>query len=146
MKHPVLCLHQPYAGLLVNGIKTIETRLNYRCNTLIGRHVAIHATKLPPIIIPSYYCSEYIQKSEPCNIHGAIIGFVFFSGWRICEEKDQWKALIECETRRVGYFLGLPQLLKKPIVIPGKQCIPWYYDFNEEQLKGIDFRKPYELL
>lgn len=47
---PTLTIHQPYASLIVLGVKTIETRSWAAPEALIGRYIGIHAAaKRPPV-------------------------------------------------------------------------------------------------
>lgn len=45
MRTPVITLQQPWATMIAEGFKTIETRAHSRFQQLIGRRVAIHAGK-----------------------------------------------------------------------------------------------------
>jgi hypothetical protein len=45
---PVLSLWQPWATLIIVGVKTIETRSWRAPKSIIGQRIAIHATKKPP--------------------------------------------------------------------------------------------------
>jgi len=146
MKINCLTLYQPWAGLISIGLKTIETRTHEHFKFLNNRWIAIHAAKKVEQnnldVIVNHYKDIDLSKME---IKGAIIciAFVYKVGW--LDERHSKSALINCaQTKRFGLFLSNIQPIE-PIFIPGKQGV-WSYDFNDEQIKGLNLKKPNELL
>jgi hypothetical protein len=42
MIYPAITINQPWASLIANGIKTIETRKHTKFKCLVGQRIAIH--------------------------------------------------------------------------------------------------------
>jgi ASCH domain-containing protein len=112
-----LSLRQPYAALIVAGIKTIETRTwktNYRGKILI------HAA-LKPIELPNRFKSM-LKEIEPevLSATGKIIGSVDVIDCRPLLAKDKKTALVDEIENKYAWLLENPEVFKEFIPLKGK--------------------------
>jgi len=112
-----LSLRQPYAALIVTGIKTIETRTwrtNYRGKILI------HAAQKTIEISNKY--NRLIQDidEEILSAKGKIIGSVEIKDCRTLLQKDKKSALVEDIENKYAWILENPKLFKKYIARKGQ--------------------------
>jgi hypothetical protein len=125
---PVITVHQPWASLIIEGYKTIETRTHDRFKCLVGKRIGIHASKQIRCCAASVRSNlGYYPRFEP--IHGCILGTAWVADFRSLREEDHWKALLhEKECRgRYGLFLTDIKKFDNPIPAKGQQGI-WYYE------------------
>lgn len=124
----VITLWQPWATLIAEGYKTIETRTHDRFKKLVGQRIGIHAGKKFDGYAYLFY-EKYISKDmdflRPENqTHGAIIctALVEKVGW--LETEHSKNALIDCRsTFRYGLFLSNIKKVEPPIVCKGRQGV-----------------------
>lgn len=136
---PILTLWQPWATLIVDGVKDVENRPR-PFPSLVGRDVAIHAGKkwgvgaweeLLDAVPPGY---DVPKKGEA--VQGAILGIVRVRG--MLKPRDQW---VEClsfgaksgrqepspwwDPGSYGLTLEVVRKFEKPVSAKGKQGV-WY--------------------
>ncbi len=126
-----ISLYQPWASLIVEGHKTIETRLHTRFRHLHHQRIAIHAGKKYDqrawreieAVHPS---QEALNIALPINAHrltqGAILGtaLVHNVGWLSSVHSNL--AMIPCgDVKRFGLFLSEIHKLEQPIPAKGAQ-------------------------
>jgi hypothetical protein len=137
-----ISLYQPWASLIAEGVKTIETRLHDRFTALVGQRVAIHAGlkndrqawKSIVQVLPSGDLRDSalkICRNLDVLPHGCVVctASVVSAAWidqDIFEytERVGQKALIDCYfTKRFG--LWLIDIVKNAPILPckGKQGI-----------------------
>lgn len=128
-----ISLYNPWAGLVVLGAKTIETRLHDRFKCLKGQRIFIHASKAYDTSA-SYEIFNFDNKAEIMNVvgmneelllaGGMIIGTVFVKDARWLTAEDSKAALIDCSrTKRFGLILTEPRILVEPYSMRGSQGI-----------------------
>jgi ASCH domain-containing protein len=112
-----LSLRQPYASLIVSGIKTIETRTwktNYRGKILI------HAA-LKPIELPKQFQARVKEiNPEVLSATGKIIGSVDVIDCRPLLAKDKKAALVDEIENKYAWLLENPEVFKEFIPLKGK--------------------------
>lgn len=138
----VITLWQPWAQFIVEGWKTIETRLHNRFASLVGQEILIHAgLKWDPVWQEA--AGPYMHKNwiatmqDPKNLFfdaremgGHIIGRTSVVSHRPLTYEDSPQALIECNTPRFGLVLAYTKpatLNGRFIKAQGKQGI-WEYN------------------
>lgn len=135
MIHKAITLHQPWAELLVLGIKEMETR-SWPINKLLG-NMDIHASKRPMCDVGKALAAKYNINNL---VYGAIIGNVFFAscfqideGWVQWAQKCSEYELGEWREGRFGWHALAATKLKEPIYCRGYQRI-WNFDPNKKTL------------
>lgn len=120
-KHKVISLWQPWASLVVEGVKTIETRgwsTKHRGPLLI--HAAKRAGDCP-------FLADFAPEIASRELtRGAIIGMCEIEDVIRTEElsRNVWPDQNWCSDFRPGRFAWLlknPMLFKKPLFIKGRQ-------------------------
>ena len=153
----IITLKQPWASLIAEGHKTIETRTHKRFAGLRDQTIGIHAgktwdylattivrrgvvwagsrvTTLPDCLrrLVDKGVSEYIfGVPEFVHAHGAIIATAYVSRFGRLEETDSRAALCPADGLW-GLFLRDVRKLDEPIPCPGKQGI-WHFDVPGEK-------------
>ncbi|MCK5606447.1 ASCH domain-containing protein [Candidatus Pacearchaeota archaeon] len=115
----VLSIKQPWAALIVHGIKDIENRTwrtNHRGITLI------HASKKFNQIIVDKYVQKYPEIAETVKITGAIIGAVDIIACRNIS-RSEWF------TGPYGFVLHQPILFYNTVEVKGKLKF-WEFDIK----------------
>jgi hypothetical protein len=128
---PAISLWQPWATWILWGWKTIETRLHDRFAKLEGRRIAIHASVTwdqQAISAASPYLTkeqvEQTYKLLPRDWKaGCLLCSALVEDYRLTEPGDAKRALIECDTPRVGLWLKDIQPIEPPIAMRGHQGI-----------------------
>lgn len=128
MEFPVLTVHQPYALMLVEGLKGTEYRNWKLPEKYVGQRIFIHASKIMADFDAHYSDKDTFYKcmgeAYYEDMAGMIIGSVVFG---------------ESEGPFQGLFYGSPKPIYKwpvespirliyPIVVPGRQRI-WKVKF-----------------
>lgn len=142
---PVITLYQPWASLIADGHKTIETRTHDRFRSLLGRYVAIHAgghydygcvsdasgEDRLSFITKEKYGDRYDlgQRKLP---YGAIICTAYVHAFAQLAQDDEYIAACMVpedprDTPRFGLFLSDVQPVSPIISCPGRQGI-WYHN------------------
>ncbi len=117
-----LTVRQPWAGLIVAGIKTVENRTWSPSEGTLheGERFYIHAglgtNPTPPEL------AEVVAAELLCAIHGAIIGSVEFLGLLVpgCGGVPDAQWLRWWDSDRFGWQLARPQRIAVPIFCGGK--------------------------
>lgn len=133
---PCITLYQPWASLIADGYKTIETRTHDRFKCLVGRYIGIHAGG--KYDEDGFYAQDdarlafiplkYYDDNLP---HSSIICTAYVEAHRLLEtETDYIAACLEPEdprdNPRYGLFLSDIQPVEPIIECTGKQGI-WYH-------------------
>lgn len=136
-----ITIYQPYANLIITGMKKIETRPR---KTNIRGTIAIHAGMKDPCIVLKDIPEETkdfiieLQHKEPMNkevqMLGAIIGTVDIVNCVPVEEiksklTEQEINLGDYAMGRFAWILEKPVIFEKPILIKGKQG---WWNWNNE--------------
>jgi hypothetical protein len=132
MIYPVITLYQPWAGWVVEGVKTIETRTHDRFKNLVGKTILIHSGQKYDL---SAINNPYLTKESfiSCNWSGYILGSAFVSEFSELRNEHSKAACIECNvTKRYGLFLTDIKKFPYPIKAKGQMGI-WYFDVNTKQ-------------
>lgn len=109
---PCLALDQPYAGLVVAGVKTLETRTwawPYEPGWL-----AVYATRSPDLGAIRRLGLAAGLHALGADVHGAILGIVWVAGCRPMRQEDQLAAWHQCE----------PGLFVWPLEEPRRFAVP----------------------
>lgn len=142
---PTLTLWQPWASLIVRGLKTIETRRhNYFRAKLKGRRFYIHAGKKYARGC-EIEISEYLMDSEQgFGMNEAEVEAVFEAARGECGHvlgsarcvdvhgmgpDDEWKALVFWDHKLWSYVLDDIIRIDKPIPAKGQQGV-WRWDLR----------------
>lgn len=85
-----ISLHQPWASLVMQGVKRLETRSWAPPASLEGRRVLVHAAKrLDPCVLEAPF-SQVIRNPEVNAPTGVLLGSVLLEGaWRIDSAADR---------------------------------------------------------
>lgn len=124
-----ITLWQPWASWIMWGWKTIETRTHNRFHCLAGQTIAIHAAKRfdrnAIELARNYLRDEQIARCVDAENFplGAILGTAHVRLTTYCLPEDSAHALIECDSERLGLFLGIVTPFDKPIPYKGRQGI-----------------------
>lgn len=139
-----ISVHQPWAGWIAKGLKTIETRKHARFKSLVGKRIAIHATKkwdnhatresqrYRDEKRDKIGCHDLLNRTYLPGVQGCIICTAFVKEHRLLKAGDSLDALIDCTYSHL-YGLILEDI--KPLTF----TIPW------KGQQGI-FHVPDELL
>lgn len=145
---PIITLHQPWAGAVMLGWKSIETRFHDKFRVIEGRRIGIHASRkwdldawgaMSPWLTEEqrtllaqatgrhfeHLTHERYYQSRPFRV-SALLGHVWVRRVDWLTSGDSPAALIDCGiARRFGLFLADPWMLPAPHAMTGKQGI-WY--------------------
>lgn len=121
----VISLWQPWASLVIDGRKKIETRHWSPPASLVGQPLAIHAAKKVDIAMAHKW--GYNSKTIP---RGAVLGVVKITHTQMFDEAFCEMISIYTESQygnfkpgRYGWFLKLLEKLPEPIPCRGHQGI-----------------------
>jgi hypothetical protein len=139
---------QPWAQLIAEGYKIIETRTHERFKGLIGRTIAIHAAQKLDVNfydITEKYLTEDMQRfmlnpesrRRIFENRGTIVCTVHVNLTRWLDMTDSKKALCDCYNngnggRLFGLFLDDVRMLKKPFHCKGQQGV---FEIDETKLE-----------
>ncbi len=127
---PALCLWQPFASLVVDGVKSFETRRS--ATTFRGRFVVCATKALAP---PKFYkatlerliaAGEDPDAYAPKNVQrGVVLGIVELVDCRPMVEEDEAKALVsrftDAGALRWAWVLSPVVVRLKPAPVAGRQ-------------------------
>lgn len=151
---------QPYASLLVNGFKTIETKIWPAPSTIIGQRIGIASTKtIKPeqraTLEDEEFLHYYSRLGLPLDIealpHGYLLGTVIIDSCdavttEVLEEisdEEQMYGWYDVPGRQVyAWRCRSPQPLEHPIPIRGAQGI---YEWNGVLPNGQTEKAPEEV-
>ncbi len=127
MKYKGISLWQPWATLVIDRQKTIETRTHDLFGSLKGQDIFIHAAKkfdnYGEACADHYLGGRTIWTNTNCPM-GVILGIVHVQDFRRLTNEDSRDALIDCGTTlRYGLILTNVRKFEKPIPCRGKQGI-----------------------
>lgn len=131
---PVITLYQPWATWILRGWKEIATRTHDRFRSLEGKRILIHAGKKTDdsdaVIRNPYLTIEQLLYKPDEVINGYIIGSTLVQNFRLLNENDSIRALIDCgSVLRYGLFMNETLTFADPIKEKGEMGI-WYYDLD----------------
>lgn len=125
---PCISIHQPWASFIAHGIKTTEGRTHTRFAHLVGKRIAIHATKT--------WDREWRGK-VPEHVRASIV-----APWFERESGRTWADLLESnctnfliETFHMGKVIATAKMTGMIVV----RC-RWVDGIEREQLTHIDDR------
>lgn len=149
---PAITIYQPWASLIIEGLKQLETRRHARFASLVGKHIAIHAgtdrrwlrtqnggSKFINHIINlrTYeliteeklaYLKDWFYKNREALPMGCILGSAYLNFLTLLEAQHSSEALNDCRGNNTyGLHLVNPSPYPKPIPAKGKQGI-WYWN------------------
>ena len=139
MKIPAITVWQPWASLIVCGIKTVENRPWKPPLKIIGEWIAIHAGRaVDRHAMEFHFDNERVRQSiSETNPFpkGVLLGIAFLSAFYEPAKEQQiiWKLsdLEWWEREYFGWVFRRPRILKNPISTKGRQGI-WYAEIPEE--------------
>ena len=123
-----LTIKQPWAALIMLGIKDIENRTwktDYRGRLFIHSSKKSDKIDLPDILMPS---DISIQLTQLIHVNGCIIGEVQLIE---CISPDEFFKSDWHEPGCWGWYLENPKLINPPIQCKGKQGL---WDYEPDQL------------
>lgn len=133
---PAITLWQPWASLVADGFKTIETRMHQRFSCLEGKTIAIHAGLKYDDSWSGLMRFTPEDLVERCYPRGQILCTAFVSEHRPLNAFDSYDAMIDCSGSPTRYGLFLKDVLPigGPIFCRGRQGIwtanipaSWFY-------------------
>jgi hypothetical protein len=145
MKLPCLSLWEPWATLVVDGRKPIETRFWRQCPPkFLGKTIVIHAAlKRDKWTDATARHFGYDPDRLP---YGAGIGTVNLTGTRRLTLEDEDFALCEC-AGKLGLLLRSPLKFVNPVPMRGQQGF-WYEEIPDGSMRFVphnaDFDKAEE--
>ncbi len=110
---PCISIHRPWALWVREGWKTIETRTHNRFRGLIGKRIAIHASKTwdsnamaaaRKWLTPEMEVATYHQRTTAQG-SGEIVAIATVSAFGLLSPIHESRAMIECATTRFGLYL-----------------------------------------
>jgi hypothetical protein len=107
-----LTIWQPYAALVVNGIKDVENRGWKPPPSLMGERLAIHAGMKTDTEV---HLSATMMASTHLHVHGAIIGTVRLAGV-VNDSGSRWATPGAWQ-----WLLTDPKKFRQPVPAQGKQ-------------------------
>jgi hypothetical protein len=124
MTYNVLSIRQPWAALIVHGIKDVENRT---WKTKKRGPFLVHASKKVEKELIDYYVNLYPEIKETVKITGSIIG----RGYLVdCVENSR----SEWFSGQIGFIIGKAELIK-PIQASGRLSF-WLFHGEVEPLAG----------
>ncbi len=140
--YPAITLHQPWATLIAEGIKTVETRTHNRFKCLEGREIAIHAGK-----------TWDATGAHDVNMRGYVQGLLrpggHVFGAVLCRAKVTMAGPLKPDMERAaccpteglfGLTLQVTEVYDPPIPATGRQGI-WQWT-EPEMVSEIEVRWP----
>lgn len=132
----VLTLWQPWASLIVDGVKKIETRDSDWCKSLEGYRIGIHAAvAYDRDFLAKLYVGDSVKRNKIAvnyceeNVIGRrLLGTALVREARWLSEKDSEDACCAAKGR-FGLVLTDVKKIETPIVISGKQGI-WFFNWE----------------
>lgn len=110
-----ISLHQPWASLIMLGVKRVETRSWRPPESLIGERIAIHATKWIDACVHEHPFSDYIADPVRDAPQGVLLGSVVLEGaWHIDHRADA--RMIAQEYHRLDERRGAPVYEAEPAI------------------------------
>lgn len=139
-----ISLWPPWAGAILAGLKTIETRQHNRFQCLAGQRIALHNSKkwdneatavMAPYlnrldVEPAVWMNLFKQEAHPA---GAVVGTVYVRLFRELKAADEQAALCPIGINRYGLLLEEPQPLKQPYYTRGAMGI-WRLEIPDHLL------------
>lgn len=149
----IISLHQPWASLVVMGVKKWETR-SWRPSKLLGETIGIHATQSRQYLncCMLWPFSKHIDGNPLLLPRGAILGTVTlkmavtteFWCLKYQDGNDEELALGNYSNNRTAWKLEDPHKFEKPIAARGYQQF-WNYDLTRvDNLRKSAYKLIYE--
>jgi hypothetical protein len=132
-----ISLWQPWASLIADGRKRIETRSWKAPGWLLGKKIAIHAAKIANIDAAADFGYEYAGKFV--GPRGAIVATAYlescvqFTPENVERISDEEKLYGDFALGRFGWFLTDVERIEPPIEVRGHQGI---FEWHGESPKG----------
>ena len=130
-KLPCITILRPWANLIADGLKTIETREDSRFKSLVGKRIGIHAARKYDNEVDKktlwsrnrwkVWEDRYYYESPGCIIATAYVQGII----KNLTAEFKMHTLCEC-AGKTGIFLADINKLENPIPAKGQQGI-WYY-------------------
>ena len=147
-KMPAISMWQPWAGLVADRHKKIETRSHNGFRSLEGQRVAIHATAFPgwpvferrlALAMALVECCGTEAQVLACRVdlfgaiqsHGKFLATAFVADHRLMTPGDEANALCTCNRGRYAIVFSDIIRLEAPIPAKGHQGV-WYWDVPED--------------
>ena len=121
-----ITLKQPWASLVAEGAKKIETRTHSRFKNLVGQRIAIHAGKtfelLPLGALREDHVKKVFKGSNKPLPNGAIVCTAFVKEVRMLTDEDSYDACCPA-AGKFGLILTDVQKVDPPVPARGYQGI-----------------------
>lgn len=130
---PCISLWDPYASLVVAGVKTIETRTWFW--PYPPGWLAIHRAKH----VDKEAMARLADRMSASGDHGplgSVIGLVYVTGWRPLVPSDEHAACFYAPDR-IAWPIRWPRAFKHPIVMRGPQKFVYLDRAAVEKALGI---------
>ena len=127
-----LGVQQPWAELIVRGLKTLEIR---RMNTLRRERILIYASKKFSKYPAAEEMLEQHQLDRKKLVYGKLVGSVEIVGSRQSTPEDVTAACVpeELLAGNHAWELSLPKQLQKPLDVRFLPYGVWFYPFKRKQ-------------
>ena len=136
MKHPnkdliALGIRQPWAELILRGIKTIEVRSQ---GTQIRGPIYLYSSKRPAEIPAARSAAKRYDVDLDSVTYGLLVGVVEIIDSRDCRAADAGSACVPRSLLkgRVGWQLANPQRLDEPLKPRFLPYGVWFYPFKRQ--------------
>jgi len=133
-RHPdpsliALGIQQPWAELILRGIKTIEVRSQ---PTQIRGTIYLYTSKRPSTLAAAETAAQAHELNVEQLPKGLLVGTVEIVDSRPCTAADAAAACIPAElmTRHQAWVLALPRRLPKPLEVRFLPYGVWFYPFR----------------
>lgn len=134
MRHPnreliALGVRQPWAELILRGIKTIEVRSQ---GTRVRGPIYLYSPKRPAEMAAARAAAEKFEVDFESLAYGRLVGVVEIVDSRDCRARDAEAACVPSELLRgrVGWGLANPQRLETPLEPRFLPYGVWFYPFR----------------
>lgn len=127
-----LGIRQPWAELILRGIKSIEVR---SLATSVRGPIYIYASKAVANSEPARAAANRHQLDVDSLPRGALVGTVEVIGCRICQPQDCEAACVPVEllTGKQGWQVANPQRLEAPLEVRFLPYGVWFYPFKRKK-------------
>lgn len=153
-----ITIKQPWASMIANGLKSIETRSHTRFKNLLGRRVAIHAGLATDKNFWSYerffpeekkHLISKVWSEESEQMAGMVLATAKVYDIKKLSYQHNRFALTDCGMHRelTGLFLTEIYKLQHPIFMRGKLGL-WDFELNRLNIEdrralGYEFQEVY---
>lgn len=124
-----LGIQQPWAELILRGIKTVEVR---SLPTQIRGTIYLYASKKPSSLAAAHTACEAQRIDVDALPKGLLVGTVEILGSRPCTPADAAASCVPANllTDQHAWVLGHPQRFREPLTVRFLPYGVWFYPFQ----------------